>query len=41
MSPHGKWLASYGIDGYVQVRATGSLVSNPFKFIMHELFKIK
>lgn len=25
MSPHGKWLASYGIDGYVQVRATGSL----------------
>ncbi|CAC5420249.1 unnamed protein product [Mytilus coruscus] len=25
LSPHGKWLASYGIDGYVQVRAIGSL----------------
>lgn len=25
MSPHGKWLASFGIDGYVQLRAVGSL----------------
>lgn len=27
MSPHGKWLASFGVDGYVQLRAVGSLVS--------------
>jgi len=30
LSPHGKWLASCGTDGAVQIRAAGTLVSLNF-----------